>query len=42
MVLVDFKEILSTPNEWHYLTGGLTIGFLIGWILSRLFAMVGC
>lgn len=26
------KEFASTFREWHYLVGGLSVGFVAGWL----------
>jgi len=34
------KQFTSTFKEWHYLVGGLSGGFVVGWILGSLFTVL--
>lgn len=32
-----FDEFASTFKEWHYMVGGLCVGFVLGWVVNALF-----
>lgn len=38
---LSVAEFASTYKEWHYLIGGVSIGYLFGWVSSSLYRYRG-